>query len=394
MKPLHGVARFSFLSRDMALSGGCASIRRKIVGLQVWPAVYNLQAFPDTRFTSAERYSMPNWFRGHLNPPGVNANAAAANDPLLLRLLCSMEWAYGVSKRWLALSVVSLCVSVGLLAYYYFDNQREKGALLALVFQLAAFWCKGRFVEYYRKGHAFELAALLNCCLGEKPPLTLDLKDSKRRLDANRQHYQSYFYSRRVEEGPRKLVESIAECAYFIKEIAKGTHSLLNGLVMLGAVIILTAICVGIVAGLNCPGPALAGLFSNREWAKTAVEVAFLALGFIAAGDLALMGSQYGYLARKVRHVYGAAIHELESAKPLRVTTAMTLLLEYSSLLMETPPISSLVYRNKRKELNRRWREIGESLAALPILDGEEIMENGEIVRYTRGGQATPAATS
>ena len=355
-------------------------------------AVYNLQAFPETKYTSEERYSMANWFRRTLNPPVPNAVAATADDTLL-RLLCSMDWAYARSKTWLAFSVGCLLASVVLLAYYYFNGQREMGALLALAFQLAAFWCKGRFVEYYRKGHAFEVAALLNSCLGEKPPLTLDLKDSRKQLDAKRSHYESYFFSPRAEPGPRKLLEDIAECAYFIKEVARGTHVILNGLVILGAVIILAAICVGIVAGLNCAAPGLAGPFSDREWARTAVEVAFLSLGFIAAGDLALMGSQYGYLARKVRYVYGAAIQELESGKPLRVTTAMTLLLEYSSLLMETPPISSRIYKLKRQELNRRWRDIGESLSVLPILEGEEIIQDRETVRYTRGVQAPPGPT-
>jgi hypothetical protein len=335
---------------------------------------------------------MPTWFRRPPNPPPP-PRAAAADDPLLLRLLCSMEWSYARSKVWLVLSVVCLLASVGLLAYYYLKGERELGALLALLFQLAAFWCKGRFLEYYRKGHEFESAALLNCCLGERPPLTLDLKDSKGRLDAKRQHYQNYFFSPRAELGPRKLLEDIAECAYFIKEIAKGTHALLNGLVILGAVVILAAICAGIVVHLNCPVPGIARVISEKNWAGTVVELAFLVLGFLAAGDLALMGSQYGYLARKVRHVYSAAIHELESAKPLHVMTAMTLLLEYSSLLMEAPPISSRIYRIKREELNRRWRGIGESLAALPILEGEEIIENGEIIRYTHGGQAPPAVT-
>jgi hypothetical protein len=271
------------------------------------------------------------------------------DPPRMNRLLCSMDQAYGLSKWYLLASLASALLGIVFLAVLYLMRLRLLGALSALALQCLAFFLKRKFQRQYRKGHEFERAAILLHSLDEPSDLETIYKDA--RLQRRSPQYAAYFHST-GKHGGRLLLEDLAECSFFTKHVAETTHLLFQLLVYAGTAVIVFAVFAAIVEYREPffhPLPRW-----SSETVNVAVEVAFLALAFIAAGDIAFASSQYGFLARKMKSVYLAASAALASGKD-DPSLALVLLLDYSCLLMEAPPI--FVSGRKREQLNRKWRE-------------------------------------
>jgi hypothetical protein len=289
-----------------------------------------------------------------------------------------MGQAYQSSWRALFKSLIYWIVSGFLLCFCYYRAQRVLGALLALIFLIIAFEYKGSFVKSYRKGQAFERAAMLFRGLGQTSDPGLEPEYSEDWLRKKSQHYQRYFFSTRPQ-GPRLLLEDIAESSYFVKDIARRTHDRLRWMATASAYSIIFSILFVITLYLNRSQRGLtAYLYQILNSAvppakhKDVLEAFLLILGFIAAGELASLTRQYGYLSRKMRHVYDLAVHHLESQQAPDDATAKNVLLEYSALLMESPPLPDFFYSSRREELNYQWQcGKGLRLAEEPLRIGE-----------------------
>jgi hypothetical protein len=303
----------------------------------------------------------------------ANQSGTTTQPDVLLRILCSMDSSYQRSKWSFRASIGLAILSVLCLLWLYVSDHREMGAFFALILQVIAFHFKGKFIKSYRKGHEFEREALLNRGLGEHPCLDSEYKDE--RLKAREEAYKTYFFSSRAERGPRRLLEDIAECSYFTKNLAQKTYDKFVRRVTVAAYAIVGAVFLGLTLVFDHRLSARIRPYFCEIDPKMGiwVEVLFLALGFVTAGELALASRQYGYLAKKMRGVFEAAIHLLESGRPLKTSAALIVLLDYSALLMESPPILDNAYSRDRERLNRNWREgKGTSLQQIQPPTGEE----------------------
>ena len=317
-------------------------------------------------------------------PPGALAPATTVQpDTLhLLRLLCSMDQSYQSSKSSLWRSLLCWIVSCVLLCLCYYYTQRVLGAWLALVFLIIAFEYKGRFIKNYRKGQAFERAAMLFRGLRQTSDPSLELEYSEDWLLKKTNHYERYFFSKRPQ-GPRRILEDIAESSYFVKDIAECSHKFFWRAASRLAYSIIFAI-LGLLAlylnrnqhGFTSHLYRFLNTIVPPQRHKDILEAFLLVLSFITAGEFATLTRQYGYLARKMRHIYDLAVQHLESQTPPDEITAMNVLLEYSALLMESPPLLDRFYKRRKDKLNSSWQGgKGASLAAIPLRNGEKVLE-------------------
>lgn len=286
----------------------------------------------------------------------------------LISLLHGMNQAYRKSKYWLLASLVSAVASVALLVTFYLEGERALAALVALALQSLSYGCKRKSIRWYRRGHELERAAILNHGLGEEPE---SFASNKAIGEKERGKYEEYFYSKR-HFGARRLIEDIAECSYFTRDIADALHGFYFGLVVTAFVVVIGAIFVAVVLFLNLlshlsiPSEAL-------ETYKTYAEVAFLALAFLGFGELAVVYFQYGLLEKEMKNIYSLADSHLRSARPLKVRLGLSLLMTYSCALMDSPPLPKIFYQRSQGRLNQEWRDNkGRELSKLPVQAEDE----------------------
>ncbi len=298
----------------------------------------------------------------------ASAESAANNSGQLIDLLYSMDRAYRNSKYWLLFSLVSAVASVALLAILYLEGQRALAALVALALQSLAYGCKRKSIRWYRRGHELERAAILNHGLSEPHPCSV----KKRPKESEK--YKTYFYSSRPRGGARRLIEDIAECSYFTKDIADTLHSFYFGLVVTGFALVILAFFGAVVLVLNILSHSNIDATTLENY-KTYAEVAFIALAFLGFGELAVVHFQYGLLEREMSQIYNEAEKYLQSPSPLKIRTGLSLLMTYSCALMDSPPLPKLFYRKNQSRLNQEWREDkGKELSELPGNADDEVI--------------------
>lgn len=287
--------------------------------------------------------------------------------------------AWTVSKlTWLAI-VLFQFGSAGFAAWVAWARPEHGIVAIALpigglVLPVVTYALRSRAVDAYARGEAWRRVFMLNDSLGYEPSpgeyVALLLDADEGGLNLQRKPAGKY-YASGLERGHPRLLENLAESAFYTTHLAKVMAGICSAAVF-SAVLAFVLVVLGVLASpdvtpeggtwLVDAGPRVAAMMSPL-------------LAFFAAGQLMELAGAYAKLTRASRAVLDRAIDPRNS--DLSQGAVLSLLGSYESALAAAAlPIPDLLARMRSKKLNEDWRAVRErrkrAIAAQGVLDSRK----------------------
>lgn len=271
--------------------------------------------------------------------------------------------AWTASKlAWLA---VVLCQigSTGFAAWIAWARPEHGVVVIALpvaglLLPLLTYFLRSRASDAYARGEAWRRVLLLNDSLGHEPgpgeyvALLLDADGGG--LNLQRKPAGNY-YASELDPGYPRLLENLAESAFYTTHLAKVMAGVCYATVVL-AVLALVLVALGVLASPEVtPEP---GLWLGEAGPRVAA-VASVLLAFFATGQLAELAGAYTKLTTASRAVLDRAIDPRN--RHLSEGAVLSLLGSYEGALAAAGlPIPDILVRMRSKKLNGEWSAVRE----------------------------------
>jgi hypothetical protein len=271
--------------------------------------------------------------------------------------------AWTASKlNWLAIVVVQF-TSAGFAAWVAWARPEHGVVAIALpiaglLLPVLTYVLRSRAGHAYARGEAWRRVFLLNDSLGYEPSpgeyVALLLDADEGGLNLQRKPVGKY-YASELEPGYPRLLENLAESAFYTTHLAKVMAGICSAAVFF-AIFAFMVVMLGVLASPDV-SPERGTWLGEAGPRVAAVSSALVA--FFAAGQLMELAGAYAKLTRASRAVLDRAIDPRNS--DLSQGAVLSLLGSYESTLAAAAlPIPDLLTRMRSKKLNEDWRAVRE----------------------------------
>lgn len=227
-----------------------------------------------------------------------------------------------------------------------------------LLLPLLTYFLRSHAGDAYARGEAWRRVFLLNDSLGYEPGpgeyVALLLDAGEGGLNLQRKPTGKY-YASELDPGYPRLLENLAESAFYTTHLAKVMAGICYAAVVL-AIFAFVVVVLGVLASPDVtPEP---GTWLGEAGPRLAA-VGSTVLAFFATGQLAELAGAYAKLAIASRAVLDRAIDPRNS--DLSEGAVLSLLGSYESALAAAAlPIPDLLARMRSKKLNDEWSAVRE----------------------------------
>lgn len=212
---------------------------------------------------------------------------------------------------------------------------------LGLALQVAGFALHLKSESHFRHARMLRHWALMDDGLRVNPSPTqlalLSISIGDARSSANLKYYTS-------NELPseRRLVDDIAESAFFSLNIAERVASYLTWSAVVFGLLIFYVL---VILVFNA---------SSTTQIKLVTQVSLLIFSFIGTGEFAILGFRFRQAYDQGREILSECDRILSSAS-ISVIDAMSILCQYELMMSNCPPLPTWIYDKKRKRLDDAW---------------------------------------
>jgi len=158
--------------------------------------------------------------------------------------------------------------------------------------------------------------------------------------------YLTPYYGSTEPPGPRRLLETTAESAFFTGGNARRMWKLIAATAGVGIVIAIITFVVAVLSGVS------------SAVAETAARVVLASMAFWAAGDFAAVALAF----KSLRDACEAVLHGCEQSLAAvhdgdaTAQSALAMFCEYNCALAKAPPIPAWIYARYQERMNTAWR--------------------------------------
>lgn len=257
-----------------------------------------------------------------------------------LNLLAAMQTELNRSKKLhkTYFLINLLLIIVGTVACLKLDDTtNDVIAFLLFVAQVVSLFISHLAKSHQDLGDQFRRLTITHNSLGISPSAATiaTLGEKVGKLDDISQKYPDGYYSSTAPEGPRRLIENVAESAFFTGSLAKKVAGFYF---FLSAIGLFTAVAVLIVVSLFS-GPA-----------PTTAKIAMVMLMAFSGESFLRNALSYSALARSAGEIVSQC--EMSRDEP---AAAFQLYTEYNCALGGVPPIPTRLYDKHKDSLNELW---------------------------------------
>lgn len=167
--------------------------------------------------------------------------------------------------------------------------------------------------------------ANLSYVIGDVKPLTID----------------GPYYTSKLPKGPARLVENVAESAFFSGMISKQAASLIIGCAALSTL----GLAVSLIAVVQF-GAARSGI-------EIASKLMLVGAQFWVTDELIAMALRYRAIANECQRL--TTKFEGLISCPIAMSHAYSLLLDYVNAMAQAPPLPGKIYKRRMKRLAEAW---------------------------------------
>jgi hypothetical protein len=254
------------------------------------------------------------------------------------------------SKFWLNLALVC-----GLLIYLFgiwnliFSEAgfAKVAPLLTAIIQLFAFFCK------YRSGKLFSLAEkirrtnMLKEGLGRTPSSIeiAQLTAKLGRMDFKKSQHIGDYYSTKLEEGPKRLLEMTQESAFWSGRLADSSATFYLGASIFGLLVAAVSLFSLII------------FKAELTSIEKAARIVLASILFWVVGDSATMWQKFNSLESSADQILQRVTTMLASqnSKDL-LEDSLLAFSDYCAAVGQAPPIPEFIYDRKKELLDKAWK--------------------------------------
>jgi prepilin signal peptidase PulO-like enzyme (type II secretory pathway) len=152
------------------------------------------------------------------------------------------------------------------------------------------------------------------------------------------------YYDSEEPVGPRRLLDIIAQAAFFTSSLARRTWRQFALFAILGFAAPLILVLFASI------------LHASESAVEVAARVVIASMAFWVAGEIAAMAVQFFQLALNTERLLDESERLLRQTDP-GMTDALLVYTEYNCAVVKAPPIPFRVYAAARDKLNRAWEQ-------------------------------------
>ncbi len=267
-----------------------------------------------------------------------------------MNVVSAMRTEFDRARKWLLFSLGLKFLIVGISLFSLRAGDGSAFPKFTLVFaalaQLALFFCRWRSTEHQSFGNQLRLDALLEHGLGVGlSPLT-EARVHQRIGPFDENADTSTYYASTLPAGPMRLVDDVAESAFFTAALARRSFTILIG--------VITVAVVALVFGFT----SLVLVGASEDSLQLASRVVILAVTFWVADDLILIASTYYGVFRDCDQILQKAdvFFSCSAKNPLQ--DAYSILCDYHLAAGISPPFAATLYKRLNTRLSKTWESI------------------------------------
>lgn len=265
------------------------------------------------------------------------------------RLIEAMRSEFAKSKKWyrysLLINVVMLTVSIALVVWC--DSFIAIGLGLSLfILPVALFILRELSLRHQDYAERIRRSLMMADALGLKPSdielaqLKIDIGD----IDKTEPLFDKRYYDSKLSVGAGRLVDILAESAFFTYNLSRRATWIFGALVIIGIFVLFSVLYV------------LFNLPISYEISLIVAKWTALVMAFLAAGDFAFLWCRYYYLSVASKDVLSKS-DVLMKNNNISTEDAMKLAGDYNCAVIQSPPISGIIYQCMLTALNDAWRK-------------------------------------
>lgn len=269
--------------------------------------------------------------------------------------------AWSSAKNYLRILLVVQVFALGI-ALWAAWTRPEHGPMVALpilfgvLFPMLSYELRSRVGDAYRKAEMWRRDSFLENAFGDasdrQSVAHMLLEGGERGRNFERKPLGSYYASTK-EHGHERLLDNLAESAFYTARIA-GSAARFYRFVVALVIFLLLAVMMGLLLA-----PAIDD--TTEHWLVSAAprfaNAASIVLATLASGQAVTLASSYAKLAEDSRAVLAGALAARKA--PSTLANVMSLLGSYDcSLAAAGVPLPELAARRHAVELNTNWLEV------------------------------------
>jgi hypothetical protein len=221
-------------------------------------------------------------------------------------------------------------------------------AVVVVPVQIAVFILRVLAGEHQGRAEKIRRMAMLQDGMDMKPyPTSLArLREIIGDHDHNEPAFLQPYYGSDETQGPRRLLEITAECAFFTGGNARRMWKIIAVVSVAGLIIAMIAFSAAVLSG------------ATEAVLESAAKIVLASMAFWAAGDFAALAVSFKRLTDTSEAVLSDCEHAL-TANTAKATlqSSLALFCEYNCAVSQTPPIPGWVYRRFKDRMNQAWRD-------------------------------------
>ena len=265
------------------------------------------------------------------------------------RLIEAMRSEFGKSKGWYDRSI---CASLGMLFLSAVLVPCPFGVFTVIIgmglfiLPILLFVSREFSLKHQDRAEYIRRSLMLADALDHKPSkielaqLTINLGS----IDRSEPLFDKRYYDSEIAVGPSRLIDILAESAFFTHNLSKRAAWILGGMICVGVVVLFSVLYM------------LISLPVGHEISSVVAKWAALVMSFLAAGDFAYLFRRYFCLSLASKDVLSKS-DTLTKNENISAEDAMELADEYNCAVIQSPPIPGIIYKYMLKALNEAWRK-------------------------------------
>jgi hypothetical protein len=219
-------------------------------------------------------------------------------------------------------------------------------ALGTVLAQIAAFVFRQAALSCYVEAESVRRRIMLQDGLGiaPSPSIFAPLHERSAGMATTEAKLDRTFYDSDEAQGSRRLLDIIAEAAFFTSSLARRTWKAFAATAIIGLAAPLILLLLATILG------------TAESVLEVGARAVIASMAFWVVGDIAAMAIQFFQLSLNAEQMLDQCERLLRQSN-LETTDVLLLYAEYNCAVVRTPPIPFWIYTSCRDRLNEAWNE-------------------------------------
>ncbi len=251
------------------------------------------------------------------------------------------EYRRGETVLWSSLGVKATIFVCAMLDVTWPDRFAKAALVFVPLAQVVLFLLRYKSSNHVECGEKLRVAAIIADGTGEQPS-GMDIANLRYAIgNINPVKAEGSYYTSHLPKGPARLIENVAESAFFSGMISKQAASLIIGCATISFM------------GLAISLAAVAQFGATHSGIDTVSKLVLIGTQFWVTDELILMALRYRAISSECQRITTKSEGLFKC--PPTMSHAYSILLDYINAMAQAPPLPGKIYSRRVKRLSEAW---------------------------------------